>query len=204
VTRFDVLVGIEIAEATSSCLDTYASIPSRLMVREVFDVTADEANERGPVLIRRRVSQPFLKDYDLPSSSHPSRWASRFDVTHWGFLIARVAGEDAGRAAIAWRSPGVDMIAEPGTAVLWDIRVAPEAQRRGVGRALFTSAVKWATGRGAKRLKIETQNVNVPACEFYASCGCELRAVNRDVYDEYPEEIQLLWYKELEPQDLTG
>ena len=46
-------------------------------------------------------------------------------------------------------------------------------------------------------IKIETQNTNVRACRFYERQGCQLRAVHHAVYPELPEEIQLLWYKDL-------
>jgi hypothetical protein len=48
-----------------------------------------------------------------------------------------------------------------------------------------------------RKLKVETQNINVPACRFYASQGCVLAAVNRMAYREPQDEIQLLWYKDL-------
>jgi hypothetical protein len=51
--------------------------------------------------------------------------------------------------------------------------------------------------RGCRRLKVETQNTNVPACRLYASQGCTLGAIHRFAYPELPEEIQLLWYKDV-------
>jgi hypothetical protein len=48
--------------------------------------------------------------------------------------------------------------------------------------------------RGARVLKVESQNTNVPACRFYAGRGFLLRAVRRGAYPELPHEIQLLWY----------
>ena len=80
-------------------------------------------------------------------------------------------------------------------AVLWDIRVAPEARRRGVGAALFSRALDWSRARGCSELKIETQNVNVGACRFYERCGCELRAIHQSAYATLPDEMQLLWYR---------
>jgi ribosomal protein S18 acetylase RimI-like enzyme len=82
-------------------------------------------------------------------------------------------------------------------AVLWDIRVAPEARGQGVGSALFRSAEEWAKARGCRQLKVETQNINVAACRFYARQGCVLIRVDRHAYPELPEETQLLWYKVL-------
>jgi GNAT superfamily N-acetyltransferase len=82
-------------------------------------------------------------------------------------------------------------------AVLWDIRVAPAARRHGVGTALFEAAQIWALDNGCRQLKIETQNINVAACRFYARQGCVLRAARHGVYPECPDEIQLLWYKDM-------
>jgi hypothetical protein len=45
--------------------------------------------------------------------------------------------------------------------------------------------------------KVETQKIDARACGFYARHGCQLRAVHRAAYPELPEEIQLLWYKDL-------
>jgi hypothetical protein len=46
---------------------------------------------------------------------------------------------------------------------------------------------------------VETQNVNVAACRFYARQGCVLTAVDPFAYPALPGEIQLLWYKDLGP-----
>jgi GNAT superfamily N-acetyltransferase len=82
-------------------------------------------------------------------------------------------------------------------AVLWDIRVAPEFRGQNIGSTLFAAAQAWALARGARQLKVETQNINVPACRFYARQGCVLRAIERLAYPELPDEIQMLWYKDL-------
>lgn len=80
-------------------------------------------------------------------------------------------------------------------AVLWDIRVSPEARGPGVGSALFRAAEEWARCRGCRYLKVETQNINVAASKLYAAQGCELTAANRQAYPDLPDEIQLLWHK---------
>ena len=82
-------------------------------------------------------------------------------------------------------------------AVLWDIRIFPDARGHGVGSALFERVEAWAQFHGCRQLKIETQNTNVPACRFYERQGCQLRAIHRAAYPQLPQEIQLLWYKDL-------
>jgi ribosomal protein S18 acetylase RimI-like enzyme len=89
-------------------------------------------------------------------------------------------------------------------AVLWDIRVAPAFRGRGVGRALFEAAETRALTRGCRELKVETQNINVPACRFYAALGCQLRVVRDNVYPQCPGELQFLWYKALPPKLTAG
>ena len=82
-------------------------------------------------------------------------------------------------------------------AVLWDIRVSPEARGQGIGAALFRAAEEWAKARSCRRLKVETQNINVQACRFYARQGCVLATVDRSAYPELPREIKLIWNKVL-------
>ncbi len=82
-------------------------------------------------------------------------------------------------------------------AVLWDVRVATEFRRRGVGSALFEAVEAWAQARGCSSLKVETQNINVGACRFYEGRGFELRVVDPLAYPEFPNETQMLWYKDM-------
>lgn len=116
----------------------------------------------------------------------------------WGLFSAFVAGVRVGGAAIAFRSQGVEMLeGRDDLAALWDIRVAPKMRGKGVGSALLRAAEKWASAQGATSMKVETQNINVPACRFYDRHGFVLGAANEGAYPDSPEETQLLWYKDL-------
>ena len=77
-----------------------------------------------------------------------------------------------------------------------DIRVDPAFRGKGIGSACWSER-RWARQRGCKLLKIETQNNNVQACRFYAKQGCELGGILRHAYKDYPQEVELLWYKGL-------
>ncbi|MBA2627295.1 MAG: GNAT family N-acetyltransferase [Gemmatimonadales bacterium] len=106
----------------------------------------------------------------------------------------------AGGAVIAHDTAGVHLLeGRRELAVLWDLRVTPDARRSGVGAALFAEAGRWARERHCTHLKVETQNVNVPACRFYAAQGCTLGVINRFAYPALAEEVQLLWYRQLAP-----
>jgi GNAT superfamily N-acetyltransferase len=114
-------------------------------------------------------------------------------------------GARVGGAAVALGTSNVELLeGRKDLAVLWDLRVAGEARRHGVGTALVRAASAWALGRGCTDLKVETQNVNVPACRFYAAQGFELRAINRLAYRTLPDEVQLLWYKPLRDRQQAG
>jgi GNAT superfamily N-acetyltransferase len=190
---------IEVSEEPINTLDEYASIPIAFAVERVLEV-ADQRNALGEfVFTERSLDVSFIKDYDAFKADHPTQWARRFDVSNWGLFAARVADRRIGGAVVACKTPNMIMLeARSDLAVLWDIRVSPEARGRGVGSALFQAAEAWARSRGCRRLKIETQNINVPACRFYVSQGCTLEAVHRFAYPEFPDEIQLIWYKELQ------
>ena len=137
-----------------------------------------------------------MKDYDAIPGNHPTDWARKFDLSNWGVLSARLDGEHVGGAMVALKTPGFSMLEERGDlGVLWDIRVAPHARGCGVGAALFGRAEQWAGARSCRQLKIETQNIIVPACRFYRGQGCTLGGIDRFAYPEFSEEVQLLWYK---------
>jgi dTDP-4-amino-4,6-dideoxy-D-galactose acyltransferase len=56
------------------------------------------------------------------------------------------------------------------------IATAPDARRRGVGRAIVTSAVEWAAARGAAAILVGTQIRNTGAARLYEGCGFRLVA----------------------------
>jgi GNAT superfamily N-acetyltransferase len=191
-------IPVQITEVQVTELDEYASISIAFEVPVVFDVLEQGGDVSDVVLSERVLGAPYVKDYDSIKGDAPNEWPIRFDVSNWGFLVAHIDGRRVGGAAIAFDTPGVDMLdGRRDVAVLWDIRIAAEARRAGVGSALFRRVEAWARVRGCRRLEIETQNINVPACRFYARQGCTLGAVNRSAYPDLPNEIQLIWFKDL-------
>jgi GNAT superfamily N-acetyltransferase len=189
---------VQIREEPGSALAAYARVPIAFEVRERLAVHAPDAGLGGLRLVPERVTPPFWKDYDAEPGQQPATWAERHDPAGWGILGAFAGGDRVGGAVVLCGAPGIEMLeGRADLAVLWDLRVAPAWRGRGVGAALFRAAETWALARGARWLKVETQNVNVPACRFYARQGCVLGAVHRFAYPALPDEAQLLWYKAL-------
>lgn len=188
-------VKIEISEQPLSALDEYAGISIAFEAASVLDVAASSG---GFILSERRLDTLFHKDYDALDGEGPRRWRKQFDLPNWALFLAHIDGRAVGGAAVIFDTEGIDMLeARSDLAVLWDIRVAPEARGQHVGSMLFQAVEVWAHERGCRQLKIETQNTNVAACRFYERQGCSLEAINRSAYRDFPDEIQLLWYKDL-------
>ncbi len=187
-----------VAEEPLTVLPEYARIPIVFTVDRVLDVAARDDNPGRFALSERRLDVPYDKDYDRIAGQGPLEWARRFDLSKWAFFTARLADRIVGGASVAFDTPQLTLVEERrDLAVLWDIRVAPSARRQGVGTALFETAEAWARRRGCRELEIETQNTNAQACRFYERQGCELRAVHRAAYPALPDEIQLLWSKQI-------
>jgi GNAT superfamily N-acetyltransferase len=159
-------------------------------VERVLDITAPES------FCERVIAAPYEKHYDVLDP--PLQWVTRFDVKNWALFFARSAGRPVGGAIVARDTRDLRLLeGRTDVALLWDIRVHGDVRHRGIGSALLGAAETWAISKGCCQLKIETQDINVPACRFYARHGYVLREVNRLAYPELPHEVQLLWCKDL-------
>lgn len=184
---------IDVREERPGDLTEYVQIPARFDVRSKMDV---EVRNGRYFLTEQYIEVPFIKDYD--EVENPRAWPLRFDISTWGVLGAFDGDDRVGGAIAAYASPGVKMLEDrQDLAVLWDLRVLPEARQTGVGTALFRAIEDWARARGCRELKVETQDINVAACRFYAHQGCTLTEVNRLAYPDLPYEAQLIWRKPL-------
>ncbi|HEY1560858.1 MAG TPA: GNAT family N-acetyltransferase [Caulobacteraceae bacterium] len=81
------------------------------------------------------------------------------------WLIARVDGQLAGAAAIAWRAWGT-----PGGFPV-SIQVLPEMRRRGVGRALAAAAMDLADGDADGLWSLGLYPTHGDVADFLAACG---------------------------------
>ncbi|MDH4155796.1 MAG: GNAT family N-acetyltransferase [candidate division Zixibacteria bacterium] len=190
-------MAIRIEKVGADRLPEYGEVPIAFEVNSILRVDLVDAGRGGMVMYEERLGTPYVKDYDAYKTEGPVRWTRRFDISNWGFFLALDNENIVGGAAVAIRTPGVHMLrGRSDLAVLWDIRVRPEARLRGVGTALFRQAVRWSSRIGCRQLNVETQNINVPACRFYARMGCQLTTIDRDAYaadSRVVDEVQLIW-----------
>lgn len=173
-------------------------IPIAFMVKSVLIPHVHNRGLGGIILSECRINSPYRKDYDSIEGEGPTTWTKRFDLSKWVFFSAYCGAKRIGGAVVAFDTKELNMLeGRSDLAVLWDIRVAPQMRGQSVGAALFQTVEEWAISKGCKQLKVETQNTNVAACKFYVRRGCFLGAIHLLAYPNLPNEVQLLWYKDL-------
>ena len=188
---------ITVKEESIATYTAGAHIPIAFRVESVFRIGRVDHGLGGLPMIEEKIPEPYVKDYDI-YDRNAEEWAEKWDISNWGFLAAYERAQRVGAATIAWKTDGVEKLeGKTDVAVLWDLRVHPDFRRQGIGTKLLTRARQWARQRRCIRLKIETQNINVASCRFYASCGCDLVTINLHGYDECPGEAELIWEKKL-------
>ena len=186
---------------SADLLDEYSKIPISFEVGSVLSIELLNDGWKGLIFKEESVTPSYIKDYDKLKGEGPTRWPKRWDISNWGLFLARKGEIPVGGAVVAFKTPELNMLAgRDDLAALWDLRIHPDYRRSGVGTKLFTEAAKWSKGKGCRQLKIETQNVNAPACKFYARQGCHLGEINRYAYVDDPSvapETVLIWYPDL-------
>lgn len=172
-------------------LSRYATVPMTIRVESILTPVPLLGGLGGLRLEETAVTDLYEKDYDRLDSG-PLSWPGRFDLSAWHIVVAVDGDELLGGAAAFGPAFGhQDTVAE-----LWDIRVRPQLQRSGLGRALLEHQKAWARQQGFRWLKAETQNVNVAACRFYQRVGGTLGAINRFAYAGQAgaeQEVELDW-----------
>ena len=77
-----------------------------------------------------------------------------------------------------------------------DIAVAKNSREKGIGTVLINKAVDWATQNDLIGLMLETQDVNLSACRFYAKNNFIIGAVDCMLYSKFTtaNEKAIYWY----------
>ncbi len=122
----------------------------------------------------------------------------RWNTEKWVIVSAFHQGSRVGGAVIAYDTPAVNILeGRKDIAALWDLRIDYSYRGKGIGSSIFRKCLEWAKSQKCHLLKIECQNNNVHACNFYAKQGAALGEVNLYAYPDKPEVAQLMWYYSL-------
>jgi len=125
-------------EAPPYDFGAYAAVPIAFQVERALT----RAPDLGPLAFREEtLVVPWLKDYDSEPGAHPTSWPSRFDTAPWHLFTAHQGTDHVGGLVLILGSPEIDMLeGRSDLALIWDLRVAPEARGSGVGLALLREA----------------------------------------------------------------
>ena len=198
-----VQVDIRILQATDDDLLRYRSVPITFDVRTMLEPEWAENGFGGLLLREKQVIPSYVKNYDAESAPlYPATAPHRENFHDWAAFVAECGDQLVGGAVVVLNTVyHHSMDARKDVAVVEDIRVHPDYRRQNIGTGLFGQTVAWARDRECRRLMVETQNVNVPACRFYVSQGCRLGAINLYGYAGgsalEENEIMLTWYLDL-------
>ncbi|RIW28931.1 GNAT family N-acetyltransferase [Bacillus salacetis] len=186
---------MHIEQVSHSKLNEYARVSIAYEIKTVLEICPID-NGLGGLQQVEKTCTPYVKDYDLLPDCHPLNWKDQFELDTWGIFIAVENGMLVGGAAAAPEMEGF----KKDSAVLWDLRVHPDARKKGIGRKLLEAIIHWSKERGCKTLSVETQNVNTPACRFYSANGFVLGTIDQQGYSQtnVENETKLIWSKHLE------
>jgi ribosomal protein S18 acetylase RimI-like enzyme len=187
---------IEYKELLWNNADIYDSIEMKVDVREIYEVLFDNLNG---VSFHKKAVEPYIKDFT--QWENYSSWKQQFDISNWYFYVAFDEGNPIGGAILCHHTPEIHMLeGRDDLGVLWDIRVNSIYKHQGIGQNLFNMVREKAKALGLKQLKIECQNNNVPAVDFYLKQGAHIGVIHKYAYfkeKDISDEVQLLMYLDL-------
>lgn len=150
-----------------------------------------------PPLRFRRVGEadlPRLMEIERDAFLHPwSEQQLRNELsTAWSVMLAAVVSDEAGEG-------GAERMA--GYVIVWvvhdelhvlNVATAPEARRRGVGRALMEEAHALARARACRLVTLEVRRSNAAAIALYRALGYRQVGMRPRYYAEEGEDALLM------------
>ncbi len=109
VTEFGGESGMSVRsdECGPECLEEYATLSIAFQVESVLRVEQVDGGLGGLLLHQELVAEPYLRDYEDDEEEPVTRWRTRFDLSNWGFFLARDGEKAVGGATIAYHTPNV-------------------------------------------------------------------------------------------------
>jgi GNAT superfamily N-acetyltransferase len=142
-----------------------AALDTSFETTSVYDVVVTPQRIE---LVERALPVPLVKRYPIDEVfAHWASWRTGF-----------VAEDDRIRGFAA-----VELEAWHARLVLWHLYVAPERRRTGIARALLARVEQHGREVGARRVWLETSNVNVPGIAAYGRLGYLLCGADTTFYE---------------------
>lgn len=127
----------------------------------------------------------YLKSYDYGSKDFSVYITNKDKIIFFAFRNEKLAGQ-----IILFKSWN-------NYCYIYDLRVAADLRRKGIGYLLIEKAITWAKENNCIGLEAETQDINVKACLFYEKLGFTLGGYDKLRYKsslKEKDEIALNWY----------
>jgi ribosomal protein S18 acetylase RimI-like enzyme len=153
-----------------------AALDTSFRTTSVFDVVV---TARRIELVERALTAPLIKRY--PVDEVFADWAT------WDTGLVADDGTICGFAATEYELWHRRL-------VLWHFYVAPERRREGIGRALLARVEQHGRQLGARRVWLETSNVNAPGIAAYARLGYTLCGADTTFYEATPAAAETAIY----------
>lgn len=180
---------ITIIEVNSSQLSEYQKIEMLKHVTEIRDYVS---------LSDYKVLSVDPHIIDLASEEDIDDWKNIIDFDQSKIYVATYNNTWVGGCVIITNSPKVHMFNQRmDHSVLWDIRVKDDFKHMHIGSKLFKKAIHFSKDKGCTKMIIETQNNNVNAILFYEKMGAYLHQVNKNHYEDTPDEDQLIFHYDI-------
>lgn len=185
---------IKYEELNLKDLNQYDSIISKYSTTKKYEITKINRGLGG-----FKINLIDVELYEKTFEGNSNKWLSYFnDLSNWKIYVAKDNEKIIGGCVVATKTKGCNMLeGRDDLAVLWDIRVSEGYKHQGIGQHLFDLAIDYCKTNNFKQFKIECQNTNPNAVNFYHKQGATLCAVNEYAYSDCPNETQLLWYIDL-------
>lgn len=151
-------------------LDFDASFSSDFVYRVNFKGISVE-------IIKEKLEKPFDKIYCLKEIERAAQKSDYCVVVECNNEIHGLAYADFEK----WNK----------SVLLQGIFVSPTSKGKGIGKTLLNEILEFAKSVDSDRIRLETQNTNVPAIEFYLKNGFHFCGLDNSLYDEnlFPGEI---------------
>ncbi|HET9552586.1 MAG TPA: ribosomal protein S18-alanine N-acetyltransferase [Anaeromyxobacteraceae bacterium] len=142
-----------------------------------------------PALRYRRIGEadlPRLMEIEAAGFRHPwSEQLLRNELAHaWSVMLAAVEGAGAAERIVGYV---IFWLVHDEVHVL-NVATAPEARRRGVGRALLSEAHAWGRRKACRLVTLEVRRSNLPALTLYRALGYKQVGVRPNYYTEEGED----------------